>query len=761
MNLRTKKSKVEDNSEVKKVKSQRVVHKSSPETKKKSSDALTGLDASALKRGPLSKIATKSKLLRVSKEQTLTKTKKIGSLKSGSDIRQSRLPRQQVKASPQVHKKKSEEKSSAKLVFNQLLKKSKAQTSPKRGVQLSSKDQPLRTKPQVQKKKSEEESSAKSVSNQLITQTSPKSGSDVQRSTRDQSLSSKPQIQKKKTEEKSLVKAVPNQLVKKPKSQRSSKCGSDVQRSSNGRFLSTKPQIQKKKTEEESCAKSASNQLVKKPKSQTSAKSCKNDHQMEKTVNKKKIDLKEPKSEGLAEVLKRNTSKSSPVNRIRRRQNINYAESSLETTQNESQVEKSKKVPIYKQPLKEKSSKRKGDLYDFDSDSERQNKKRKKHDSDSTSDEYNRTIQNILKNIKNKSKKNVKKTIYTDPKKTTKKKKVQIKKTHNQGLQNMKLPVVLLERLPVDKLQKPKIDENQEQEKIEENHDQEKIEENEGEDACFGFDLNDNCEKPRINIISNIQLRPPIELNFSVASPGLFKNGKPNANSTMINPWRFNEVNLTRNPHFITLKGSSLPSINQDMVLDHTLVDKFEESVITPVKADQDGRKTPVQKTLTEYFSSNKENLHQSSLFDNDLLSPIKNKSKFGDRVSTVKRKVLGERNENVKEARAVSTPLVARKDAEITDFGFSSLEELEEESKENLPVQENDQKPFRFSVNFNDKKYVPKKKVKIVERLSTSDEESEESDAESHSDEIRLFEEFETTKSLPEVKGFDCDFFF
>ncbi|XP_044264375.1 uncharacterized protein LOC123011130 [Tribolium madens] len=467
------------------------------------------------------------------------------------------------------------------------------------------------------------------------------------------------------------------------------------------------------------------------------------------------------------------------VSRIRKKKDVNYAESSLELTRNESKTDNFKKLPIYKQPLKEeKPKKRKGDLYEFDSDSEKYKKRKKqKYDEDSSYDEYNKTIQSILRKIKIRAKNRSQKGVCTDLKKT--------EENQAKKVQKGKVPVVLLERIPIENLHKPKesnkeisgfaLNKNIEKPNINILSDESNLSHaspanlhklEEVNEEFFGFDINENVEKPKIKILSNIQLKPPVELNLSLVSPGLFREGRPDANSTMVNnlltPWRFNDVNVHRNPHFITLKKSSLPSINQEMVLDHTIVDKFQEFEHTPRKKFQESRRTPVQKTLTEYFCPNNENkenvnITQSSLFDSDQLSPLKNRTTFCEKVHPVKRKILGERNENVIESRVISTPikLAKRSNLNETNFGFTSVDD--ESIEEILPKKNADQNPFRFSMCENDKKYMRKRKVKIMEKLPSSDDESEEydlSDNESRSGgEIRLFEDCEPTQNLLELQ--------
>ncbi|KAJ3650209.1 hypothetical protein Zmor_021910, partial [Zophobas morio] len=287
------------------------------------------------------------------------------------------------------------------------------------------------------------------------------------------------------------------------------------------------------------------------------------------------------------------------------------------------------------------------------------------------------------------------------------------------------------------------------------------------EDEYFVADTNESAASPKVQILSNIQLKPRKELNWSIASPKLFKDGQPNANSTLLNnvltPWRFNDINIKRNPHFIAIKPSSLPYLNQEMVLDHSIVDKLNDTSKIEVENVQENRrnntKSLLQTTLNDYLKCNNENKENEentkvSLFDNDQFSPIKNDKRISHKQYTGKRRILGEINENLMEQpRSVqnleeSTNL-RKIDEDDAYFGFDSVEE---EDEENVPVLKKDDKPFRVSINLHDKKYQRKKKFNIRKKNITieSDKESsasDDSDTESDKGQLKLFEDFNDTQ--------------
>jgi hypothetical protein len=289
----------------------------------------------------------------------------------------------------------------------------------------------------------------------------------------------------------------------------------------------------------------------------------------------------------------------------------------------------------------------------------------------------------------------------------------------------------------------------------------------------FGFD--ENTKSSKINIISNIQLQQNSELNVSVATATFFKRTRPNANSTMLQngltPWRFSEMNVKRNPHFLTLKESSLPCINQDMVLDHSIVDQFENSFKTETKRSTVKKakmSTPKRATvITDYFESDVENKENSqvSLFDADQLSPIKSRSKLNSKVDSVKRRILGEKDSNVvsstpnrslRESRnlrqsrlpGLSSPNKPKETA--NNFGFDSS--VDESVERSSPKRNPQDKPFRLSISVNDKKYDRKRKFRRIEKAesivdSGEDDLSDESNVESQNNQNRLFEDLDATE--------------
>jgi hypothetical protein len=481
-----------------------------------------------------------------------------------------------------------------------------------------------------------------------------------------------------------------------------------------------------------------------------------------------------------------NIKSPSPILKLRKRKFVNYAENSLEITKNNEKSDNTKKIPIYKQQIDDNIKNNNiGDQYEFDSDSEKQkNRKRRKLD-DSSSDEYNKTIQNILKNIRNKTRRRDKKVAFSERNKNLEEfKQIPLEKNKSNKIKTQsvvitqgkdkdnkknKENIVYEERrnlngcieIPQKKPQEEHVEYDQQ------NDDVGQLDDNE----YFGFDENTKSSK----IISNIQLQQNSELNVSVATATFFKRTRPNANSTMLQngltPWRFSEMNVKRNPHFLTLKESSLPCINQDMVLDHSIVDQFENSFKTETKRSTVKKakmSTPTRATvITDYFESDVENKENSqvSLFDADQLSPIKSRSKLNSKVDSVKRRILGEKDSNVvsstpnrslRESRnlrqsrlpGLSSPNKPKETA--NNFGFDSS--VDESVERSSPKKNPQDKPFRLSISVNDKKYDRKRKFRRIEKAesivdSGEDDLSDESNVESQNNQNRLFEDLDATE--------------
>ncbi|CAH1365320.1 unnamed protein product [Tenebrio molitor] len=396
---------------------------------------------------------------------------------------------------------------------------------------------------------------------------------------------------------------------------------------------------------------------------------------------------------------------------------------------------KRKRIAVYKQQMDGNIKNNDiRDQYEFDSDSERyQNRKRRKLYV-SSSDEYD-----TIEIIRNETREKYKTVVFPGENKHLKElEQITLEKSKSNRNKVQSVATSLVK----DKENKNNRDNivltesrnlNECKEFLQENH-QEQCEDDLhdghlGVNECFGFDE-----------------------NMSVVTPT-----SPNVNSTMLQnvlaPWRFSEIYVKRNPHFITLKESCLPCISQDMVLDHSIVDQFKHSFKSETKSPVKKAKmsTPKKATvITDYFKSgfeNKEN-SQTSLFDADQLSPIKIRSKSNNKGDSVKRRILGEKDSNI----VSSTPNRNLRKSQISgfedviDFGFDSS--VDESIEGSSPKNKSHDKAFRLSISVNDKKYHRKRrfrKIENAESIVTSDEEGDLSDLESENDKFRLFEDLDT----------------
>ncbi|KAL3286129.1 hypothetical protein HHI36_000642 [Cryptolaemus montrouzieri] len=294
----------------------------------------------------------------------------------------------------------------------------------------------------------------------------------------------------------------------------------------------------------------------------------------------------------------------------------------------------------------------------------------------------------------------------------------------------------------------------------------------------FGFseDLEEEVPvkviKPRkINIIRNIVLTP-----------------KVSKIQTSKRPWRFNSEYITRNPHFIELKKNSLPSLNQDPVLDHTFDDNIEEvnkTILVP-----ESKKSPRQQSILNYIETDKDISRRipqrQSLYDIEELSPIKlnttdkkikdNSTRITGKINTARRKILGEISGNIR-TNETSTPAknkpqppmllelsLIEKDNEkeninrSENFGFDTCSEIIEEEdigKEKVEAAI----PSRFEVN-TEKVYKRKKladhltepvRDSLVKRLVADDPEFEKfvDEDDLQREDVRLFEDIEEPQDM------------
>ncbi|KAK5648953.1 hypothetical protein RI129_003845 [Pyrocoelia pectoralis] len=185
-------------------------------------------------------------------------------------------------------------------------------------------------------------------------------------------------------------------------------------------------------------------------------------------------------------------------------------------------------------------------------------------------------------------------------------------------------------------------------------------------------------ELNNINIVSNIQIQPPNR------TPSPFANLDDNyphddwdydLRDEDTQPWRGDNLNLRRNPHWLLLKDSSLPNYNQEMILEPQLIEKF--STTKPVSP----KNSLVQAKITDYVESAPKDIeisNASSLFDDDSFSPLKEEP--------TKRVPFSPVNDDV---------INSKRRLEL-DFGFS----FDDSDKENVsPVRRSSRKlPMRAS---------------------------------------------------------------
>lgn len=314
-----------------------------------------------------------------------------------------------------------------------------------------------------------------------------------------------------------------------------------------------------------------------------------------------------------------------------RRKVDNYNELSL--VDNSTVVTTQKRVPIYLRNAATPEKRLKDPFKFVDS------QKRRKNEDDSESDSiiYDKSMQEILRHIKD------------CEKKKEKNKKVKKKK-------QTKRPVNI-ETISTDVTSNPKVN-------VEElPHTSTPVQQK---------DIN------TINIVSNIQIQPPNR------TPSPFANLDDNyipddwdydLKDEDTQPWRGDNLNLRRNPHWLLLKDSSLPNYNQEMILEPELIEKFSTTKLVSPK------NSSVQTKISDYVESAPKDIeisNASSLFDNHSFSPLKKEP--------TKRVPFSPLNDDV---------INSKKQLEL-DFGFS----FDDSDKENVsPVRRSLRKlPMRVS---------------------------------------------------------------
>lgn len=182
--------------------------------------------------------------------------------------------------------------------------------------------------------------------------------------------------------------------------------------------------------------------------------------------------------------------------------------------------------------------------------------------------------------------------------------------------------------------------------------------------------------------------------------------------------WRFNSSFINRNPHYIDIKKNSLPSLNQEAVLDHTFDERIGEvnkTILIPSNT-----KNPRQQSILKYIETSKEHSENhnfsQSLYDIDELSPVKNKDvdkenslekkKLCNGKQRARRNILGLINdvnvpneiplENEKGMAALRNSSSPDKSSiEKSDFGFDTLSAREDQ------ICKEKGKPFRLEFTY------------------------------------------------------------
>ncbi|XP_044744934.1 uncharacterized protein LOC123306836 [Coccinella septempunctata] len=235
-------------------------------------------------------------------------------------------------------------------------------------------------------------------------------------------------------------------------------------------------------------------------------------------------------------------------------------------------------------------------------------------------------------------------------------------------------------------------------------------------DNLFGFadDVGAAEEVPanHINILQNVIINRPTPSMPYISTPKRFKEQKS---------WRFDSDVVNRNPHFIALKKNSLPSLNQEPVLDHTFDERIKgvnKMVSVPTK-----KSSPKQQSILSFVERTNENHNYSqSLYDIDELSPTKDKN--GDKENSLEKKlnsnekkhtrrnILGvindinttnsptSKNNGVSIELKTSTSCSDDSSKEQDNFGFDSISGV---SKKNTALDKS-AKPFRIEMTY--KKY-------------------------------------------------------
>ncbi|XP_031327973.1 uncharacterized protein LOC116159174 [Photinus pyralis] len=273
---------------------------------------------------------------------------------------------------------------------------------------------------------------------------------------------------------------------------------------------------------------------------------------------------------------------------LRNKKVNNYKELSiLDNSASEQSTNIQTHIPIYLQNATPQKRLKNKDPFEFVDSGPKKQKKEDGSDSDSTI--YDRSMQEILRGIRNREKKE-------KNKKQRKKVKLKTKPPHLENTEaNLSIPITNRPQANVPAIALPT-----------------------------------STPVPQSNATSNINIISIIEIPARHRTPSPLSsvdgNYSPEWNYELkdetTQPWRGDHLNLRRNPHWLLLKDSSLPNYNQEMILEPELIEKF------PTPKPMSKEKPLVQTKISNYVESAPKIIeisNVSSLFDDHSFSPLKN----------------------------------------------------------------------------------------------------------------------------------------
>lgn len=310
-----------------------------------------------------------------------------------------------------------------------------------------------------------------------------------------------------------------------------------------------------------------------------------------------------------------------PGRNLRKRNAVNYRQSDV-SLKEVSSHEQSEHIPVYRRKLEESPKPRKKiiDIYDFFSDDKQTKKKKKARKSDSSF------------------------KIRSHPKKvtwTTKAKealeRLGLNVTSGTLKQDIQKLIEAKTKLQQDSTNKENV-------------------------VSSNSTVHSKEETPRrkINIISQVIIKQPLgftnkNLSLNTSNESLNISQAPIANSTMISgnnsvPWR-PALPVKYNPHLLKIKTTSLPSVDQDIILDATFTERALNNTAIPSSVKS---KTDVQQSILNFVSNNNKNqdCNNTSLFNIDEYSPFKSQATQTDFNNSQNLKVPDEDDKERKEVK-------------------------------------------------------------------------------------------------------------